>query len=119
MQCNLKNWQITFQVLDYKRKDFLNLNDNNDLPIRPTYSKDGAQLKLIKHSNSLCIQATKAITNYALIGKYYLRFFPKKSFACLYSEYSIESRNYILHNYRKYIKYQNPNRVFEEYHYFF
>ena len=38
----LKNWQITFQALDYKGKNFLNLNDNDNLPTRLTYSKDGA-----------------------------------------------------------------------------
>ena len=29
-ECNsiLKNWQMTFQALDYKRKNFLDLNDN-------------------------------------------------------------------------------------------
>ena len=51
----LKNWQINFQALDYKGKNFLNLNNNDNLPTRPTYSKGGIWLKLIGHSNSLCV----------------------------------------------------------------
>ena len=51
----LKNWQITFQASDYKGKNFLNLNNNDNLPTRPTYSKDGAWFKLIGHYNSLCV----------------------------------------------------------------
>ena len=46
----LKNWQITFQALNYKGKNFLDLNDDDNLPTRPTYSKGGAWLKHIRHS---------------------------------------------------------------------
>jgi len=105
MPCN-------FQVSDYKRKNFFNLNNNDNLPIRLTYSKGGAWLKLIGLSNSLYTQATRAIKNHAYISEYHLRFFPKESFGCLCSEYPIESRNHILHDCRRYMKYWNPNRKF-------
>ena len=101
---------MTFQALDYKRKNFLNLNDDNNLLIRPTYLKDSIWPKLIEHSNSLCTQATRAITNYASIGEYCLRFFPKESFTCPYGDYPIELRNHILHDCRKFMKYWNSNR---------
>ena len=106
----LKNWQITFQALDYKGKNFLNLNNNDNLPTRPTYSKGGIWLKLIGHSNSLCVWTTRAITNYTPIGEYHLRFFPKESFACPCRDYPIKSRNHILHDCKRYMKYWNSNR---------
>ena len=74
---------MTFQVSDYKRKNFLNLNDDNNLLIRPTYLKGSIWPKLIEHSNFLYTQAIRAITNHASIGKYCLIFFPKKPFTCL------------------------------------
>ena len=42
---------MTFQALDYKGKNFLDLNDDDNLPTRPTYSKGGAWLKYFGHSN--------------------------------------------------------------------
>jgi len=36
---------MTFQVSDYKEKNFLDLNDDENLPIRPTYSKRGTWFK--------------------------------------------------------------------------
>jgi len=50
----LQNWQMTFQALDYKGNNFLNLVNDNNSPIRPTYSKEEAWLKYLGHSNSLC-----------------------------------------------------------------
>jgi len=44
-----------FQVLDYKEKNFLDINDNDNIFIQPPYSKEDTWLKYIKHSNSLCI----------------------------------------------------------------
>ena len=38
--------------------------------------------------------------NHAPISEYYLRFFPNELFACLYGEYPIKTRNYILNSYR-------------------
>ena len=99
-----------FQVLDYKGKNFLNLNDNNNLSIWPTDLKEGAWLKHIGHSNSLCIYITRAITNHASISEYYFRFFPEESFACLCSDYPIETRNHILHECKQYRKYWSSKR---------
>ena len=50
----LKKQQITFQALDYKRKNFLDLNNNNNLCIKLTYSEDNTWLKHIEHSNIQC-----------------------------------------------------------------
>jgi len=33
-------WQITFQVLEHKEKYFLDLNDDDNLPAKPMYTKD-------------------------------------------------------------------------------
>jgi len=106
----LKDWQINFQVLDYKKKNFLDLNNNNNLPTRPTYSKDSAWLKHIGHSNMLCICVTRAITNHALISECCFRFFPKESFACSCRDYPIKSINHILNSYRQFRNYWNPKR---------
>jgi len=76
-----------FQVLDYKGKNFLDLNDNDNLSIWPTYLKEGAWLKHIGHSNSLYMYIIRAITNYASIGEHYFRFFPEESFAYFCSDY--------------------------------
>jgi len=99
-----------FQVLDYKGKNFLCLNDNNNLPIWPTYLKEGTWLKYIGYSNSLYTHITKAITNHASTGEYYLRFFPEESFTCLCSNYPIEIRNHILYECRQYRKYWSSKR---------
>jgi len=74
---------MTFQALYYKGNNFLNLLDNENLPIKPMYTKGSTWLELFRHSNSLCARAMRAITNHALTGKYHLRFFPKESFKCL------------------------------------
>ena len=101
---------MTFQVLNYKRNYFFDLLNDDYLPIKSTYTKDSTQLKFISYFNSLYTRVTKAITNYTSIGKYYLRFFPKENFNCLYKSYPIKSRYYILHKYKRYNNYQNPNR---------
>jgi len=44
-----------FQVSDYKKKNFLDINDNNNIFIQLTYSKEDTWLKHIEHFNSLCI----------------------------------------------------------------
>ena len=36
------NWQMIFQVLDFKKNCFLKLLDDKYLPIKSTYTKDGA-----------------------------------------------------------------------------
>ena len=35
----LNNWQMTFQVSEYKRKNFLDLIDDDNLIIKPIYMK--------------------------------------------------------------------------------
>ena len=88
-----------FQVSNFKRRHFLNLNDNNGQFICLTYSKDRAWLKYFGLSNSLCTYVTRSITNHALISKYKLRFFLNKLFTCLYGNSSIEIRSHILYKY--------------------
>ena len=102
-KCNLiiQKWQIYFQASDCNP----NLPDNNYLPIKPTYMKDGTWLKLLGHLNSLYARATRAITNHASIGKYCLRFFPKENSNCLCKTYPIKSRHHILYECRRYNNY--------------
>ena len=81
-KCNdlLNNWKMTFQALDLKERQFLKLLDGNNNIIELSYIKGEAWLKFFSHSNSLCARASRAITNHAPIGKYRLRFFPRKEF---------------------------------------
>jgi len=65
----LNTWKMTFQVLDLKGKQFLNLLDGDNDIIEPSYIKEESWLKSFSHSNSLCAQATRAITNHAPIGE--------------------------------------------------
>ena len=106
----INEWQMTFQALDYKGNHFLNLLNEEYLPIKPMYMKGGLWLKLLGHSNSLCARATRVITNYALIGEYRLRFFPKEEFKCPCRAYPIESRYHILYKCRRFNNYWNPNK---------
>ena len=89
---------MTFQALDYKRKNFLDLNDDDNLPTRPTYSKGGAWLKYFGHSNMLCAQIMPQLANII------------SGFTCLCGEYPIKTRNHILYSCRHYRKYWNPKR---------
>ena len=52
----------------------------------------------------------RAIINHASIGEYYLRFFLKKDFKCLYKEYHIETRWHILSDCKIYNNYWNSRR---------
>jgi len=38
----INKYQMTFQASDYKENHFLDLLDDNYLPIKPTYMKGGA-----------------------------------------------------------------------------
>ena len=106
----LKVWKITFQASNLKGNQFLDLlNDNNNI-IELFYVKGGLWLKTFSHLNSLCVCATRAITNHAPIGKYRLRFFSRKEFKCLYGIYPIKSRHYILHKYGRFNGYWNLRR---------
>ena len=50
------------------------------------------------------------IVNYTLIGEYWLRFFPRENFVCLYGAYPIESRRHILHKCKQFNNYWNLRR---------
>ena len=66
----IKQWKMTFQVSDGKGDHFLDLLDDDFNPIEPSYIKGSLWLQSFGHSNSLCAQATRAITNHAPIGEY-------------------------------------------------
>ena len=108
-ECNdiVNRWKITFQILDFKGKQFLNLLDSDNNIIEPLYIKGRSWLKFFGHFNSLCTRASRAIINHAPISKYRLRFFPREEFKCLCGLYPIESRHYILHEYQRFNKYWN------------
>ena len=99
-----------FQASNLKRNQFLDLLDDNNNTIEPSYVKGGLWLKMFDHLNSLCVHATRAITNHILIGKYRLRFFPREEFKYPCSLYPIESRHHILHKYSRFNGYWNLRR---------
>jgi len=103
-------WKMTFQASDLKEKQFLDLLDNNNNIIKLSYIKEGFWLKTFGYSNSLCVYATRAITNHTPIGKYRLKFFPKEEFKCPYGLYSIKSRYYIVHECGRFNGYWNLRR---------
>ena len=61
---------MTFQALDRKGRQFLNLVDDNFNTIELSYIKEGLWLQSFGYSNSLCVRAIRAITNHAPIGEY-------------------------------------------------
>ena len=100
---------MTFQALDFKGKQFLDLLDDDNNIIKPSYTKGGSWL-VFGHLNSLYVCALRALTNHAPIGEYRLRFFPREEFRCLCRLYSIESRCHILHKCRRFNRYWNLRR---------
>jgi len=78
----LNVWKMMFQASNLKGNQFLDLVDDDNNIIEPTYVKEGSWLKLFGYSNSLCACATRVITNYTPIGKFRLRFFPREEFKC-------------------------------------
>ena len=106
----IKNWKMTFQALDLKGHHFLDIVNNDDNPIKPSYANDRSWLKYFGHSNSLCARVMRAIDNHAPISEYRLRFFPQKKFKCPCSLYPIEIRHYILHECRRFNEYWNLRR---------
>ena len=98
----LNIWKITFQASDLKEKQFLNLLDDNNNIIEPSYAKGGSQLKVFGHSNSLCACASRALTNHAPIGEYRLKFFPREEFRCSCRLYPIKSRCYIFYECKRF-----------------
>ena len=101
---------MTFQALDGKGRNFLDLVGDDYKDIELSYIKDGPWLQAFGHSNSLCACATRAITNHAPIEEYYLRFFPNKDFKCPCGNYPIESRRHILYDCMRFNGYWNPRR---------
>jgi len=67
---------MTFQVSDSKGKNFLDLLGDDLNPIEPSSSKGSLWLLQFSHSNLLCTQALRVITNHTPIGEYRLRLFP-------------------------------------------
>ena len=101
---------MIFQASDLKEKQFLDLLNNNDNIIELSYVKRGSWLKVFGHSNSLCTHISRAITNYAPIGEYILRFFPREEFKYLCKLYPIESRYYILYKCSRFNRYWTLRR---------
>ena len=93
---------MTFQALDLRGRNFLKLLDDESNPFEPSVIKGSLWLQYFGHSNFLC---TRATVNHASIGEYWLRFFPRREFACLYGLYSIELRQYILHECKRFNNY--------------
>lgn len=112
-ECNsiIHRWQITFQAMDHKERNFLYLNNDKEQHIWLNYSKKKVWLKYFGLLNSICVYIMRLITNHTPIGKYRLRFFTKESISCLYKNYPIEMRRYILFKCPRYNKCWNPKRV--------
>jgi len=103
----LKVCKMMFQASNLKGNQFLDLLDNNNNIIEPSYIKGGSWLKTFSHSNSLCARVTRAIMNHTPIGEYKLRFFLRKEFKYSCGIYLIESRYHILHKYGRFNGYWN------------
>ena len=101
---------MMFQALDGKGRHFLDLVDDNLNIIELAYTKGGPWLQVFGHSNLLCAHATRAITNHAPIGEYWLRFFSNEDFKCPCGNYPIKSRWHILHECMRFNGYWNPRR---------
>ena len=106
----INNWKMIFQVSDLKERNFLELVDNDNNTLEPTYCKGGTWLQFFGHSNMLYARAIRVITNHTLIGEYHLRFFFNEEFPCLCGLYPIKIRQHILHKYRRFNEYWNPRR---------
>ena len=89
----VKKWQMYFQASNYKRKHFLDLNNDNNHSIQPIYSKGSAWLKHFGLSNLLYVCITRLITNHTPISKYRLRFFSNKPFKCLLWQLFYQNKN--------------------------
>ena len=83
---------MSFQVVDLKGKNFLELLDNDLNSIELSIIKGSPWLQHFSHSNSLCTKATRVIVNHTPISKYCLKFFPREDFLCSCSLYPIETR---------------------------
>ena len=83
---------MLFQVADSKERHFLDLLDDDLNLIKLLSTKDSLWLQHFGHFNTLCARTSWAITNHAPIGKYWLRFFPRKEFDCPCGKYPIKTR---------------------------
>jgi len=92
-----------FENSPYKANNFLDTYDDNDRIILPTYTKGGGWLNTIGISNSLCVRATRLITNHAPIGEYRARFFPNKANSCACNNNQLEARHHKGYNYVGYV----------------
>ena len=101
---------MTFQALNGKGNQFLNLLDDNFNVIELFYTKGGPWLQLFEYSNSLCVCASRAITNHTPIKEYRLRFFPREEFKCPCGLYPIKSYRHIFHDCRGFNGCWNPRR---------
>ena len=112
LECNgiINKWNMTFQVLDLKGRNFMDLVDSDNNVLEPIYSKGSTWLQYFGHSNTLCARAIRAITNHAPIGEYQLQFFLNEEFNCPCGLYPIEMRRHILYKCRRFNKYWNPRR---------
>ena len=106
----IKQWKMTFQASDGKGNQFLDLLDDDLNPIELSYIKGSPWLQSFSHSNLLCAQATRAITNHAPIGEYCLKFLPNMDFSYPCNNYPIKSRRHILHECKRFNGYWNPRR---------
>ena len=104
----LSQWRMLFQAADSKGRFFIDLLDDNLNPIELSNTKGGPWLQHFSHSNTLCAQASWAITNHAPIGR--LRFFPREEFTCPCGNYPIKTRWHILYECQRFNKYWNPRR---------
>jgi len=96
---------MSFQAFDNKGYYLLDLL--NEDPLELSISKGRSWLKYFGHSNSLCARVIRAIVNYAPIGEYRLRFFPREDFMCSCGKYPIKTR---YHDCKRFNNYWNPRR---------
>jgi len=101
---------MSFQDLDYKGRQFLELLNSNLNPLEPFTKNSSPWLKQFSHSNSLYARATRAVVNHAPTGKYQLRFFPNKDIVCPCDVCPIETRRHILYKCKRFNNYWNPRR---------
>jgi len=106
----LNSWKMSFQALNYKGRQFLELLDSDLNSLEPSTKNSSLWLKQFSHSNSLCARATRAVVNHTPTGEYWLGFFPNKDIVCSCGAYPIETRRHILHKCKRFNNYWNLRR---------
>jgi len=61
-----------FQASEYKKRNFLELNNDNNIPICLIYAKGRVWLKNFGFLNLLYVYVTRLVTNHAPISEYRL-----------------------------------------------